>query len=208
MYPYFKRIFDFIASFFGLLLLSPVLLIISIIVLIKHGHPILFTQKRPGKNEQIFKMFKFRTMTNERDEHGVLLPDKKRLTKFGSFLRKTSLDELPELINVIKGDMSLIGPRPLLIKYLPYYTTKEKKRHDVRPGITGLAQISGRNFLNWDKRLSTDVKYVENLSLKLDINIFIQTISCVISMKDVSVNSDEVELSFIDYRTNKLTKKS
>jgi len=202
-YLCFKRLFDIIASLSGLLILSPVLIIISVLVLIKHGKPVFFTQKRPGKNERIFKMFKFRTMTNETDDQGNLLPDEKRITKFGSFLRKTSLDELPELINVLKGDMSLIGPRPLLVKYLPYYTENEKKRHHVRPGITGLAQVSGRNFVNWDKRLALDVEYVENMSFLLDLKILINTFSSVVTSKDVSVNTSAVEPSLIDYRTNK-----
>lgn len=169
-----------------------------------HGRPVFFSQKRPGKDERIFKMYKFRTMTNEKDKFGNLLSDGKRITKFGSFLRKTSLDELPELINVIKGDMSLIGPRPLLIEYLPYYSNEEKKRHNVRPGITGLAQVSGRNFLDWDRRLALDIKYIEKLSFKLDVNIFLRTINVVLSSKDVSVNSDDAEPSLIDYRTNRI----
>ena len=203
MYPTFKRIFDFSTSLIGLIIISPVFFIIVLLVWIYHGRPVLFSQKRPGKNEQIFKMYKFRTMTNEKDDGGNLLPDENRITKFGNFLRKTSLDELPELFNVIKGEMSLVGPRPLLVSYLPYYTEKEKKRHSVRPGISGLAQVSGRNYVNWDRRLALDVEYVENISFKMDLKILFKTFAEVISSKNVSANSAAVEPSLINYRTNK-----
>lgn len=188
-----KRIFDIIISGIALLLLSPVFLILAILVRTKLGSPVIFHQERPGYREKIFTLCKFRTMTDERDENGELLPDARRLTPFGSFLRKTSLDELPELWNIFKGDMSLIGPRPLLVGYLPYYTERERLRHTVRPGLTGLAQVSGRNFLSWDERLAKDVEYVEHLSFLMDVKVFFQTISVVFRSDDVSVDSEAVE---------------
>ncbi|MDD7147385.1 MAG: sugar transferase [Lachnospiraceae bacterium] len=188
-----KRIFDIIISGIALLLLSPVFLILAILVRTKLGCPVIFHQERPGYREKIFTLCKFRTMTDERDENGELLPDARRLTPFGSFLRKTSLDELPELWNIFKGDMSLIGPRPLLVGYLPYYTERERLRHTVRPGLTGLAQVSGRNFLSWDERLAKDVEYVEHLSFLMDVKVFFQTISVVFRSDDVSVDSEAVE---------------
>ncbi len=194
MYKHFiKRVSDIMISGIGLICLSPVLLVLAILVRIKLGSPIIFTQERPGKDERIFTLKKFRTMTDERDENGNLLPDAVRLTKFGKFLRATSLDELPELWNIFCGDMSLIGPRPLLVSYLPYYTEREKLRHTVRPGLTGLAQVSGRNFLEWDKRLAKDVEYVENLSFALDIKIFFTTIKKVFVREDVVVDTNQVE---------------
>ena len=188
-----KRIFDIIISGIALLLLSPVFLILAILVRTKLGSPVIFHQERPGYREKIFTLCKFRTMTDERDENGELLPDARRLTPFGSFLRKTSLDELPELWNIFKGDMSLIGPRPLLVGYLPYYTERERLRHTVRPGLTGLAQVSGRNFLSWDERLAKDVEYVEHLSFLMDVKVFFQTIAVVFRSEDVSVDSEAVE---------------
>ena len=188
-----KRILDIIISGIALLLLSPVFLILAILVRTKLGSPVIFHQERPGYREKIFTLCKFRTMTDERDENGELLPDARRLTPFGSFLRKTSLDELPELWNIFKGDMSLIGPRPLLVGYLPYYTERERLRHTVRPGLTGLAQVSGRNFLSWDERLAKDVEYVEHLSFLMDVKVFFQTISVVFRSDDVSVDSEAVE---------------
>lgn len=188
-----KRIFDIIISGIALLLLSPVFLILAILVRTKLGSPVIFHQERPGYREKIFTLCKFRTMTDECDENGELLPDARRLTPFGSFLRKTSLDELPELWNIFKGDMSLIGPRPLLVGYLPYYTERERLRHTVRPGLTGLAQVSGRNFLSWDERLAKDVEYVEHLSFLMDVKVFFQTISVVFRSDDVSVDSEAVE---------------
>lgn len=187
MYLTIKRIFDISGAAFGLLVMSPVLLFIAIWIRMTMGAPILFRQKRPGLHGKPFEMLKFRTMTNERDDNGELLPDEKRLTRLGRFLRKTSLDEFPEFINVLKGDMSLVGPRPLLMQYLPYYTEREKKRHNVRPGITGLSQVSGRNFLPWDERLEMDVKYVETLSLWCDIVIIWKTALQVLVRKDVAV---------------------
>ena len=200
MYLIFKRVFDFLSSLLGLIIISPLFIIVVVLVWIYHGSPVFFGQKRPGKNERIFKMYKFRTMTNEKDRYGNLFPDEKRITKFGSFLRKTSLDELPELINVMKGDMSLIGPRPLLIKYLPYYTEREHKRHLVRPGLTGLAQVSGRNTLKWENRLESDVTYVENISFILDMKILFRTVLTLIkSNKNIGLNIIE---DFDTYRKN------
>ncbi|WP_404401783.1 sugar transferase [Idiomarina seosinensis] len=182
-----KRTFDIIVSTIGLLLLLPVMVLLMLLVRIKVGSPIFFRQKRPGLNENAFYMLKFRTMTDERDDEGKLLPDEIRLTPFGSFLRKTSLDELPELVNILKGEMSFVGPRPLLFEYLHYYSEKEKLRHSVRPGLTGLAQISGRNHVKWDQRLALDVKYVEEWSFWLDVKILFKTALQVMSSKDVVV---------------------
>ena len=188
-----KRLIDIVVSAAGIIVLSPVLLILWILVRVKLGKPAIFTQERPGKDEKIFKLYKFRSMTDKRDEKGELLPDEVRLTAFGEKLRGTSLDELPELFNILKGDMSLIGPRPLLVGYLPYYTKREQLRHSVRPGLTGLAQVSGRNFIAWDDRLAKDVEYVENLSLLLDLKIFLKTVMVVFKKENVAVETDSVE---------------
>ena len=190
---YIKRILDILISLTFIVLFSWLYLILVILVRIKLGSPILFCQERPGYNEKIFKLYKFRTMTDKRDEKGNLLPDSERLTKFGSMLRSTSLDELPEMFNILKGDMSLIGPRPLLVEYLPYYTEEERLRHSVRPGLTGLAQVSGRNYLAWDKRLAKDVEYVNHISFIMDIRIIIKTIMVVFKKEDVSVDTNVVE---------------
>lgn len=190
---YGKRMLDILISGCLLILFCWLYLIVAILVRIKLGSPIIFHQERPGKNEEIFTLCKFRTMTDKRDASGELLPDAERLTSFGNFLRKTSLDELPELWNIFKGDMSIIGPRPLLVGYLPYYTQKERIRHSVRPGLTGLAQVSGRNFIAWDKRLAKDVEYVENLTFLMDVKIFFKTIAVVIKKDDVAVETDSVE---------------
>ena len=190
---YIKRILDILISLTFIVLFSWLYLILVILVRIKLGSPILFCQKRPGYNEKIFTLYKFRTMTDKRDEKGNLLPDSERLTKFGSMLRSTSLDELPEMFNILKGDMSLIGPRPLLVEYLPYYTEEERLRHSVRPGLTGLAQVSGRNYLAWDKRLARDVEYVNHISFIMDIRIIIKTIMVVFKKEDVSVDTNVVE---------------
>lgn len=188
---FFKRFLDIILSGCALLLLSPIILILWICLTIaNNGVGAFFHQERPGKDEKIFKIYKFKSMTDERDKNGCLLPDKARLTKIGRFIRKTSLDELPQLWNVLKGDMSLIGPRPLLPEYLPYYTEIEKLRHSIRPGITGWAQINGRNNLDWDKRLEFDVYYIKNLSFILDLKIFTKTILNIIKKKDVVVALD------------------
>ncbi|MGB4609040.1 MAG: sugar transferase [Saccharofermentanales bacterium] len=182
-----KRILDFVCSLLMILLLSPLLLILSILVLVNLGSPVFFRQIRPGKNEKIFRLVKFRSMNNKKDDAGNLLPDKERLTRFGLFLRKSSLDELPELWCILKGDMSFVGPRPLSIKYLPFYTEQEAKRHNVRPGLTGLAQIRGRNDLDWDQRLAYDIEYVENLTFKNDLKILFKTVAKVLKQEDVIV---------------------
>lgn len=200
-----KRGLDLLLSFCAIVVLSPVLLVLAVLVRVKLGSPILFRQERPGKNEKIFTLCKFRTMTDERGADGELLPDAVRLTKFGKFLRATSLDELPELFNILKGDMSLIGPRPLLVSYLPYYTEREKKRHSVRPGLTGLAQVSGRNFLDWDKRLQKDVEYVENLSFKMDVKVLLLTIKTVLGhSEEVAEDTNAVEGNFAEIRKKRL----
>ena len=186
---FFKRFLDFILTLIGLILISPVLLILCVMVRVKLGSPIFFTQVRIGKDEKPFKIIKFRTMTDERDENGKLLPDTERFSKFGNFLRNSSLDELPELINVIKGDMSLVGPRPLYPIYLPYYTKEENLRHTVRGGITGLAQINGRALCRWDDRFAYDVKYVKELSLINDIKILWRTFFKVAGQADIGIPS-------------------
>ena len=183
---YIKRILDFTLSLIALICLSPILLIVAILVRIKLGSPVIFKQKRPGKNEKIFTLYKFRTMTDEKDDNGDLLPDSQRLTKFGKFLRSTSLDELPELINIIKGDMAIVGPRPLLVKYLPLYNEKQKHRHDVRPGLTGYARVNGRNAISWEEKFEDDLKYIENITLINDIKIILKTIKKVIKRNDIS----------------------
>ena len=185
---FFKRVIDFTIVLVALLIIWPILLIITVwLHFANKGAGAFFTQERPGKDEKIFKVIKFKSMTDERDENGNLLDDELRLTKVGQFVRKTSLDELPQLINILKGDMSFIGPRPLLPRYLPYYTEQEKIRHTVRPGITGLAQVNGRNKVDWDSRLALDVKYVENMSFMNDIRILAKTIINVIQKKDIEV---------------------
>lgn len=182
---FFKRVIDLFVSITLLVLTFPLILMVTILLaVVNRGNP-FFTQKRPGKDEKIFEIIKFRTMTNEKDVNGVLLPDKDRLTRIGRLVRKLSIDELPQLLNVVKGEMSLIGPRPLLVKYLPYYRDDEKIRHNVRPGITGYAQVKGRNALGWDERLRLDQYYVKNLSFQLDLNIVLMTLYAVFSSKDV-----------------------
>lgn len=181
-----KRSFDLFFSFTLLIFLSPVLVVIAILISLTMGRPIFFVQKRPGKDEIIFNLYKFRTMSNKKDITGQLLPDEKRLTRIGSFLRKTSLDELPELINIVKGEMSLVGPRPLLIEYLPLYTEEQNKRHRILPGLTGLAQINGRNQISWSKKFKYDIEYVKTMSFLLDINILLQTLRVVVSKKGIN----------------------
>lgn len=171
-----KRILDILLSFFALIVLSPVLMIVAVLVRVNLGAPVLFRQQRPGKNERIFTLYKFRTMTDQKDLQGNPLPDELRLTRFGRFLRSSSLDELPELFNILKGDMSIVGPRPLLVEYLPLYNECQKKRHDVRPGLSGLAQVSGRNSITWEERFELDVQYVETMNLALDIKIIFLTL--------------------------------
>lgn len=196
-----KRIFDIIISGIAIVLLSPIYLVMAILVASKLGRPVLFRQKRPGKNEQIFDMYKFRSMTNETDEAGDLLPDEARLNSFGKKLRSTSLDELPELLNIFKGDMSIVGPRPLLIKYLPYYTEEEKLRHSVRPGLTGLAQVNGRNSLNWEERFSYDIQYVKQCSFVMDVKIIWMTIGKVLKREDTLSGSEQTVEDFDVYRS-------
>jgi undecaprenyl phosphate N,N'-diacetylbacillosamine 1-phosphate transferase len=183
---YLKRLFDVVLSLTAIIFLSILLGIIAVLVRVKLGSPILFKQKRPGMNEKVFLMYKFRTMTDEEDEHGTLLPDNIRLTKFGQFLRSTSLDELPELFNILKGDMSFIGPRPLLVDYLKLYNSEQKRRHEVRPGLSGLAQVSGRNLISWEEKFKNDVDYVDNISLKLDIRLLWLTIKKVIVREGIN----------------------
>lgn len=190
---FFKRFLDIVLSLFAIIILSPVYLIISIFVLIFMGWPIFFKQPRPGKNEKIFNMYKFRTMTNKKDKDGNLLPDEQRLNKFGRFLRKTSLDELPELFCIFWGKMSIVGPRPLLVRYLPYYTDEERHRHDVRPGLTGWAQVNGRNNLKWDDRFKKDVEYVNNLSFLFDMKILLLTVKKVLFKEDIQTCSTDNE---------------
>ncbi|MFQ8706085.1 MAG: sugar transferase [Thomasclavelia sp.] len=201
---FFKRLLDFVLSILAIILLSPVYLIVALLVRIKLGSPIIFTQERPGKNEKIFKMYKFRTMTNETDENDNLLSDEVRLTKFGKLLRMTSLDELPELFNIFKGDMSIVGPRPLLVSYLPFYSKEEKRRHEVRPGLTGWAQVNGRNFIDWDHRLKKDVEYVNNMNFVLDVKIIITTILLVLKKSDIATDTRSVEPNFAEERKAKL----
>lgn len=195
-----KRLIDIIVSGLGLIILSPVLLILCILVRVKLGSPVLFTQERPGKDEKIFKLYKFRSMTDERDENGELLPDEVRLTRFGKLLRSTSLDELPELLNILKGDMSLIGPRPLLVRYLPYYTKEERHRHDVRPGLTGLAQVNGRNALGWEDRFAYDLQYVKNLSFGMDIKVLGMTMGKVLKRSGTLSGAEQTVADFDVYR--------
>lgn len=183
---YMKRCLDILLSLCGIIVLSPVLIILAVLVRLKLGSPILFKQERPGKDEKIFTLCKFRTMTDARDEKGELLPDEVRLTKFGKFLRAASLDELPELFNILKGDMSVIGPRPLLVRYLPRYNAFQRRRHEVRPGLTGLAQINGRNALTWEEKFAYDIRYVENLTFAMDVRIFVGTIRAVLKREGIS----------------------
>ena len=200
-----KRCLDFLLSLCAIILLSPLLLVLTILVRVKLGSPVIFHQERPGKDEKIFTLCKFRTMTDERDEKGELLPDAVRLTKFGKFLRGTSLDELPELFNILKGDMSIIGPRPLLVSYLPYSSKREKLRHSVRPGLTGLAQVSGRNFIDWDRRMDKDVEYVEHLSFAMDMKVIWLTVKTVLGHTDeVAEDTNAVEGNFAQIRRQRL----
>lgn len=195
---FFKRVIDIFFSLIFILLFWWLYIVVVILVKKKLGSPVLFKQKRPGLNEKIFIMYKFRTMIDKKDEKGDLLPDKDRLTKFGKFLRSTSLDEIPELWNVLKGEMSLVGPRPLLVEYLSKYTKEEKRRHEVKPGITGWAQINGRNNTTWGDRFKNDVYYVENFSFLLDMKIIIQTFLKVIKRRDINQNEDVTMRNFLD----------
>ena len=183
---YIKRAVDVLLSLGALVVLSPVLLIVAVLVRTKLGSPVLFRQERPGKNGKIFALYKFRTMTDARDQEGNLLPDEVRLTRFGKLLRSTSLDELPELYNILRGDMSLVGPRPLLVKYLPRYSPRQARRHEVRPGLTGWAQVNGRNALSWEERFELDVYYTEHLSMGMDVKILFLTVKAVLCRSGIS----------------------
>lgn len=191
-----KRLFDFFVAFIMLLSLLPVIIVVAILIRYKLGSPILFTQERPGLNGKVFKMVKFRTMRDAVDEHGNPLPDSERLTPFGQFLRSTSLDELPELWNVLKGDMSLVGPRPLLMEYLPLYNAEQYRRHEARPGVTGWAQINGRNALSWDEKFKLDVWYVDNQSLWLDIKVLFLTVKKVLVRDGISADGEATMSKF------------
>jgi undecaprenyl phosphate N,N'-diacetylbacillosamine 1-phosphate transferase len=185
-----KRPMDFFLSLVAIIVLSPIIMIVAILVRIKIGGPVIFKQNRPGLNESIFEMYKFRTMTNDTDENGKLLPDSIRLTKFGKFIRSTSLDELPELFNILKGDMSIVGPRPLLVQYLPLYNEVQKRRHNVRPGLSGLAQVNGRNAISWEDKFNLDVIYVDNVSFIGDWKIIILTIKKVFVRDGINSKTD------------------
>lgn len=197
---YIKRGLDLILALTASILLSPVMLIIAVLVRVNLGSPVLFKQQRPGKNEKIFFMYKFRTMTDKRDDNGNLLSDEVRLTRFGKILRNTSLDELPELFNIVKGDMSVVGPRPLLVKYLPLYNERQKHRHDVRPGFTGLAQVNGRNSITWEEKFEWDVKYVENVTFLVDCKIFFKTIKVVLKRDGISSTTSATMEEFMGSR--------
>ncbi|MDY5583437.1 MAG: sugar transferase [Candidatus Merdousia sp.] len=196
---YFKRCFDFTGALLLIAVLSPIYVAVYFLVRFNMGSPAIFTQDRPGKGEKIFRLYKFRSMTSATDADGKLLPDAQRLTKLGKFLRETSLDEIPQFFNVLKGDMSFIGPRPLLVRYLPYYTKRERLRHSVRPGITGLAQVNGRNCIGWDEKLAFDVQYAENVSLLGDIKIALSTVEKVLKHSDIKVGME----NFLDVKRKK-----
>lgn len=200
-----KRVFDITIAIIALLILSPVFIILYVLVLIKLGRPVFFKQDRPGKNCKIFYLFKFRSMTNEADNNGILLSNEKRLTAFGKFLRSTSLDELPSLLNVIKGELSFVGPRPLRTNYLPYYSIEQSKRHKVLPGITGWAQINGRNLLTWEQKLSMDVWYVEHRNFWLDIKIIFITLKKVFLREGITPQGNEFDIPFDVYMKTKQT---
>ena len=201
-----KRPLDCFLAILALVVLSPVLLITAILVRVKLGSPVLFKQDRPGKDEKIFRLYKFRSMTDEKDENGNLLPDDRRLTKFGRKLRSTSLDELPELFNIIKGDMAVIGPRPLLTEYIPYYTEEERHRHDVRPGLSGLAQVNGRNAISWDQKLAYDVEYVSKITFSGDAKLVLKTLVKTVKRSDIQVGAQLEAGKFIDQRKERMEK--
>lgn len=193
---FFKRIFDFLIAFVGLIVISPlVILLILILYFANHRAGVFFTQKRPGKNEKIFHVIKFKTMTDKRDKEGNLLPDMERLTKAGKLIRTISIDEIPQLINVLKGDMSLVGPRPLLVQYLPLYSKQQSRRHEVRPGITGWAQVNGRNAISWEQKFNYDVWYVDNISFSLDVKIIFMTLLKVFKHEGIN-QEDQVTMEF------------
>lgn len=199
-----KRPLDIFCSLLAIVVFWWLFVIVAILVRVKLGSPVLFTQDRPGKDEKIFKLYKFRTMTDARDESGNLLPDDVRLTKFGKLLRSTSLDELPEVFNILKGDMSIIGPRPLAVQYLPYYNETEKHRHDVRPGLTGKAQVNGRNFLQWEDRFRFDVEYVEKITFIGDVRILVDTVLAVVKRQDVALPGVNSQKDFDKYRKEQM----
>ena len=205
---YIKRLLDIIMAAAGIIVLSPVMLVTAFLVRVKLGSPVIFKQKRPGKNERIFEMYKFRSMTDERDQDGNLLPDEVRLTEFGKKLRATSLDELPELFNILKGDMSVVGPRPQLVRDMVFMTAKQRKRHEVLPGLTGLAQVNGRNKISWEEKLSWDLKYVNHISLRTDLSIVVKTIIKVLKRENISTVGMETAEDLGDYlvRTKKINK--
>lgn len=194
---YIKRLLDIVLSGTALVILSPVLLITAVLVRIKLGSPVIFTQERPGKDEKVFKLHKFRSMTDARDENGNLLPDKERLTRFGAKLRSLSIDELPELWDIFRGKMSIVGPRPLLVKYLPLYNAEQRHRHDVRPGLTGWAQVHGRNLTSWEERFEYDVEYVKNISFALDVKIILMTVRCVFAREGINAEGSATMEDFI-----------
>ena len=201
---FFKRPIDLICGLAAVLVFCWLYLIVAVLVRVKLGSPVLFMQERPGKNEKLFKLYKFRTMTDARDENGNLLPDEVRLTKFGKMLRATSLDELPEALNIIKGDMSIVGPRPLLVSYLPWYSEQERHRHDVRPGLSGLAQVNGRNFVDWNHRLAFDVEYVNRITFIGDMRIIMQTVLKFVKKEDIAVDTNKVEPNLAEERQSQL----
>lgn len=193
---YFKRLLDFFLAFIAIIILSPIMIIIAILVRVKLGSPVLFQQQRPGLNEEIFTMYKFRTMTDQKGTNGEILPDHFRLTKFGKLLRSTSLDELPELFNILKGEMSIVGPRPLLVKYLYLYNDHQKRRHEVRPGLTGLAQVSGRNAITWEEKFQQDIRYIDNISIGLDCKIILWTVKKVFTREGIDAGNLETMEEF------------
>ena len=203
---YIKRLLDIALSIIAIIILSPIYILVSILVLIFMGWPILFRQPRPGKNEKIFNIYKFRTMTNKKDKEGNLLPDKQRINKFGEFLRTSSIDELPELFCILIGKMSIVGPRPLAVAYLPYYNDNERHRHDVSPGLTGLAQVNGRNALQWEKRFKYDLEYVNNISFMMDFKIIISTIQKVFKRENIVLSGTGKIEDFHKYRKKQLEK--
>lgn len=198
----FKRIFDVVLTFVAFIIFLPIFSLVAILVRINLGSPVIFKHDRPGKNEVVFKLYKFRTMIDKYDENGVLFPDSQRLNKFGKFIRSTSLDELPELFNILKGDMSIVGPRPLLLQYLPLYNERQKRRHDIRPGLTGLAQASGRNSISWEEKFGLDIKYVDNVSLFLDVKIIMITIFKVLKRDGISCKNGVTAEIFKGKKTN------
>ena len=206
---YFKRMLDFLLSLIAFIVLSPIMAIVYILVRIKLGKPVIFKQERPGKNEKIFTLYKFRTMTDKKDEQGNLLPDAERLTKFGKFLRSTSIDELPELVNIIRGDMSIVGPRPQLVKDMLFMTEEQRKRHSVRQGLTGLAQVNGRNNITWEEKINYDLEYIKNITFINDVKIVIKTIGKVFAKEDIQTDGMETAEDLCDYllRTKQITEK-